>query len=179
MPSGARRADIVAARLGRATPQRDRAEQDGSDGERRDDEELATNIGSIFRVVRHRVQGIDRVRQRTLVGLLTLDKPLVGFGRPLAGVPSVEIDEVAIAPLAARDLGLSVRQDLSIIGIDDYELAEFFQLTTVAQFPMGQGKLAAEILIAQLEPSRREEPASRVTLPFELIVRSSTARPHD
>ena len=72
-----------------------------------------------------------------------------------------------------------MRQDLSIIGIDDYELAEFFQLTTVAQFPMGQGELAAEILIAQLEPSRREEPALRVTLPFELIVRSSTARPHD
>jgi len=35
-------------------------------------------------------------------------------------------------PLAARDLGLSVRQDLSIISIDDHELAEFFKLTTVA-----------------------------------------------
>ena len=205
-------------------------------------------------------------------GLLALDKPLVGVGGPLAGVPSLEIDEVVIARLAtehlimlghitilhiggsseeetdfhigshrragfeqamttaglpvparsmissdftvaggyahakqalghphhrptaifaasdetaigaylaARDLGLCVPQDVSIVGIDDHELAEFFQLTTVAQFPKGQGELAAEILIAQLEPSRREEPALRVTLPFELIVRSGTARPQD
>ena len=68
-------------------------------------------------------------------------------------------------------------QDVSIVGIDDHELADFFQLTTVAQFPERQGELAAEILIAQLEPSRREEASLRVPLPFELIVRSSTARP--
>jgi DNA-binding LacI/PurR family transcriptional regulator len=71
------------------------------------------------------------------------------------------------------------RVDVSIVGIDDHELAEFFQLTTVAQFPKGQGELAAEILIAGIEPSRRYEPFLLVPLPLEPIVRSSTAQPQD
>lgn len=87
-------------------------------------------------------------------------------------------DEMAIgASLAARDLGLIIPRDVSIVGVDDHELAEFFQLTTVAQFPQGQGELAAELLMAQLEPARSEEPALTVPLPFELVVRASTARP--
>ncbi|HEU4807447.1 MAG TPA: substrate-binding domain-containing protein, partial [Homoserinimonas sp.] len=79
--------------------------------------------------------------------------------------------------LAARDMGLSVPDDVSVIGIDDHELSEFFGLTTVAQFPAFQGKLAVEILMDQLQPSRRSQGSLNTALPYELIVRSSTARP--
>lgn len=114
----------------------------------------------------------------TMAGGYASAKRLLGDPRYRPTAIFAASDEMAIgASLAARDLGLSIPRDVSIIGIDDHELADFFQLTTVAQFPQGQGELAAELLIAQLEPTRHEEPALTVALPFELIVRASTARP--
>lgn len=87
-------------------------------------------------------------------------------------------DEMAIgAILAARDLGMHVPGDLSVIGIDDHELAEFFGLTTVAQFPALQGRMAVDILMDELNPGHREPVQRNTPLPYELIVRSSTARP--
>ena len=87
-------------------------------------------------------------------------------------------DEMAIgALLAARELGYRVPEDLSVVGIDGHELGEFFRLTTVDQFPLGQGERAAEAILAELEAPDaalpRPEPAR---LPYELIVRGSTAR---
>ncbi|WP_438854761.1 LacI family DNA-binding transcriptional regulator [Agromyces sp. M3QZ16-3] len=87
-------------------------------------------------------------------------------------------DEMAIGSiLAARDLGMVVPRDVSIIGIDDYDLSEFFGLSTVAQFPRGQGEKAVEILMEQLEPGPDAAPPAATPLPFELRVRSSTAVP--
>ena len=87
-------------------------------------------------------------------------------------------DEMAIgAILAARDLGLSVPGDVSVIGVDDHELAEFFGLTTVAQFPALQGRMAVDIVMEQLHPNHETLGSSNTRLPFELIVRSSTAPP--
>lgn len=87
-------------------------------------------------------------------------------------------DEMAIGCiLAARDLGMVVPRDVSIIGIDDYDLSDFFGLSTVAQFPRGQGEKAVEILMEQLEPGPDAAPPASTPLPFELRVRSSTARP--
>jgi LacI family repressor for deo operon, udp, cdd, tsx, nupC, and nupG len=87
-------------------------------------------------------------------------------------------DEMAIgAILAARDLGLHVPDDVSVIGIDDHELAEFFGLTTIAQFPALQGRMAVDILMDQLHPGHTADASSNTPLPFELIVRSSTSRP--
>ncbi|GGO64876.1 transcriptional regulator [Microbacterium nanhaiense] len=83
-------------------------------------------------------------------------------------------DEMAFgAILAARDLGLLVPHDVSIIGIDGHPQAEFFGLSTIAQYPRRQGARAAEILLAGLAGSA--PPPSEV--PFELITRTSTARP--
>ena len=89
-------------------------------------------------------------------------------------------DEMAIgAILAARDMGISVPRELSVIGIDDHELASFFQLSTVAQHPELQGELAVELLIDELEQrgADGEREATDTRLPFELIVRGSTAAP--
>ena len=79
--------------------------------------------------------------------------------------------------LAARDMGLRVPEDISVIGIDDHELSDFFGLSTVAQFPALQGRQAVEILMDQLHPTRPSSSAVNTPLRFELIVRSSTARP--
>lgn len=89
-------------------------------------------------------------------------------------------DEMAIgAILAARDLGLVVPRDVSVIGIDDHELADFFGLSTIAQFPQGQGAKAVEILLDQLSPGKHVTSNLNTPMPFELIVRSSTAQaPH-
>ena len=88
-------------------------------------------------------------------------------------------DEMAIGSiLAARDLGLVVPRDVSIMGIDDHDLADFFGLTTVAQFPRVQGEMAVEILMDELEPGNADAATPAATpLPYELRVRSSTARP--
>ncbi|MGC4174868.1 LacI family DNA-binding transcriptional regulator [Demequina sp.] len=82
-------------------------------------------------------------------------------------------DEMAMgALLAARDLGREVPQDLSIVGIDGHTLGEFWGLTTVAQYPEEQGRLAAEALLAELagEPVAKEH----FSVPFKLVVRRST-----
>lgn len=87
-------------------------------------------------------------------------------------------DEMAIgAILAARDLGLHVPADVSIIGIDDHELAEFFGLTTIAQYPVLQGQMAVEILMDELHPGGEDRHALNTPLPFDLIVRQTTTRP--
>ena len=83
-------------------------------------------------------------------------------------------DEMAIgAVLAARELGYRVPADLSVIGIDGHELGEFFRLTTVDQFPLGQGERAADAILAELEHDGGPEPGQ---LPYELVVRATTAR---
>ena len=95
-------------------------------------------------------------------------------------------DEMAIGViLAARDLGLRVPEDVSVIGIDDHELAAFFGLTTIAQYPAEQGRRAVEILMDELEPREAHSHGYGTTghgslhipLRVELIVRASTAPP--
>lgn len=85
-------------------------------------------------------------------------------------------DEMAIgAILAARELGLRVPDDVSIIGVDGHELGRWFGLTTVDQFARGQGERAAEAVLSALDGA---QPApGRGTLPFELVDRGSTAAP--
>ena len=85
-------------------------------------------------------------------------------------------DEMAIGVLrAARELGLRVPEDLSVIGIDDHEMAGFFDLTTVAQPAHEQGRVAAQQVLSGLA-SRTWRP-EQVLLPTRLVVRRTTAPP--
>lgn len=82
-------------------------------------------------------------------------------------------DEIAFgAMFAARDRGLDVPRDLSVIGVDGHEMGGFFGLTTIAQFPHEQGERAAAAVLAALEG--REELGE---LAFQLVERTSTAAP--
>jgi hypothetical protein len=59
-----------------------------------------------------------------------------------------------------------------VIGIDDHEMAELLDLTTVAQPVVAQGVLAAEMILTALADP--EHPLPAVTVPTELIVRGTT-----
>ena len=102
-------------------------------------------------------------------------KSLLAHDRPTAIFAAS--DEIAIGSiLAARDLGLRIPEDLSVIGIDDHRLAEFFGLTTIAQHPEQQGKRAAEVILATLADPTAEPRSHSVDTRF--LMRSSTATPH-
>jgi DNA-binding LacI/PurR family transcriptional regulator len=77
---------------------------------------------------------------------------------------------------AAREHGLSIPGDLSVVGLDDLFLASYTDppLTTVQQPKQQMGRLAAQILLELLSGGK---PESRVTLAGTLIVRQSTAPP--
>lgn len=115
----------------------------------------------------------------TLQGGYAAAKQLLGDPRKRPTAIFAASDEMAIgAILAARDLGLHVPNDISVMGIDDHELSEFFGLSTIAQFPALQGRMAVDILMDQLHPGERSSAPANTALPFELIVRSSTSRPN-
>ena len=90
-------------------------------------------------------------------------------------------DEMAFgAIMAAKDLGLQVPADVSVIGIDNHDMSDFFDLTTVNQRVRGQGARAVEILLNLLEdPALDEHPNIEEQYDWnaELMVRGSTARP--
>ena len=85
-------------------------------------------------------------------------------------------DELAIGVmLAARAIGLSVPEDLSVIGIDDHELAFTHDLTTVAQPVIEQGRHAGRLLVEALTSSADRRSARNVVERTKLVVRGTTA----
>lgn len=73
----------------------------------------------------------------------------------------------------ARDRGLVVPRDVSIVGYDDLKLSRFLDLTSVSQGMQEAGRLATERLLRRLDggPSGRVE----TELPLTLVARGSTA----
>ena len=87
-------------------------------------------------------------------------------------------DEIAIGVMtAAREQGIRIPQDLSIIGIDGHPLGETFQLTTMNQHPSRQGSMAVSQALAQLGGAWDESDDSHLELQVDLKVRGSTAPP--
>ena len=76
---------------------------------------------------------------------------------------------------AARKLSLRVPQDLSVIGYDDIEIAEYLNLTTIRQLLFESGQRGVELLLEMangvVEPPMIEE------MPTELVVRGTTTAP--
>ena len=86
-------------------------------------------------------------------------------------------DQLAFGVLeGARELGLSVPQDLSVVGFDDVPEAARTTppLTTVHQSHVEKGLLAGRILVASLSG---DEPPGTGLLPTRLVERGSTAPP--
>ena len=78
---------------------------------------------------------------------------------------------------AARDLGLRVPDDLSVIGYDDIEAADYVGLTTVRQQLFESGRRGAELLLAEIGLRSNESPVTE--LEPQLVVRATTASPKE
>lgn len=88
-----------------------------------------------------------------------------------------ESDEMALGALrTARGAGLRTPEDISIIGIDDHELASAVELTTVAQPAWRQGAAAAAT-ITRLLRGDELDPISSTVLPTKLMIRRTTSPP--
>jgi DNA-binding LacI/PurR family transcriptional regulator len=97
-------------------------------------------------------------------------------GRPTAVF--CQSDEMAFGALRAlRRSGLRCPDDVSIVGMDDHELAETFDVTTVAQPVVAQGASAARWVIQALEQGLDAHlPVDDVVIhPAQLVLRGSTA----
>lgn len=83
-------------------------------------------------------------------------------------------DEIAYGAMGtARRAGLTVPDDLSVIGVDDHPLSTQLDLTTIRQDVLRQGNLAAELVVRTLAG---DNPSSTI-VPTKLIPRGSTAPP--
>jgi len=74
---------------------------------------------------------------------------------------------------AARELGIRIPDDLSVIGYDDIEAADYVGLTTVRQQLFESGRRGAEILLSEIQNRADEPPVARLSP--ELVIRATTA----
>ncbi len=108
--------------------------------------------------------GMEQARQQAH-RLLALPTPPTAI---FAGSDTQAIGVIS----AARERGMVVPDDLAVIGFDDIEIAEFIGLTTIRQQLKESGRLAVELVLAQLAEDTR--PTQQVDLPFTLIQRATT-----
>ena len=101
---------------------------------------------------------------------------LSGERRPTAIVTASDTQALGVIA-AARELGLHVPDDLSVIGYDDIEAADYVGLTTVRQRLIESGRRGAEVLLAEIQ-ARSERPPVAHLAP-ELVVRVTTAPPKE
>ncbi len=128
-------------------------------------------------------RGVDLSPDRVLFAPASLDGGMAALRRAWeAGLRPTGVlamsDVMAAGMLsAARELGLLVPRDLSVVGFDDLPLARLTHppLTTVHQPVRRKGEEAARLLLEAIEGAEVAGPHRR--LETTLIVRDSTARP--
>jgi DNA-binding LacI/PurR family transcriptional regulator len=120
----------------------------------------------------------------TVQGAYSAARRLLGSAAERPTAVFAASDEMAIGTiLAARDFGLQVPQDLSVVGMDGHELGETFGLTTVDQAPRRQGVLAATTALQLLEAGTKDSASGSIPaeadqeFPTEFLIRTSTAVP--
>jgi len=88
-------------------------------------------------------------------------------------------DTQAIGVLrAAEERGLSVPEDLSVIGFDDIEVAEYLNLTTIHQPLFTSGVEGAELLFQCIDkPPMSQCDVREIELPLRLVIRQTTGPP--
>jgi LacI family transcriptional regulator len=148
---------------------------------------IAGNVGSPPRIRRERgyretlrEHGIEVDEALIVDGDFQIEGGYLGMKELLAQSPLVTAvfaasDLMAIGALRAiKEVGLTVPDDISIIGFDDIPLARLVTpaLTTVAQFQEEMGVRAAQMLFERLEESAPDGGRHEV-MPYELIVRES------
>jgi len=90
--------------------------------------------------------------------------------RPTAIFVATDIQAIIVIKVA-NELGIKIPDDLAIIGFDDLDIAEYVGLTTIRQPLDDSGRIAAELLLSQLNDSRR--PIQHVKLPLTVVERDT------
>jgi DNA-binding LacI/PurR family transcriptional regulator len=93
---------------------------------------------------------------------------------PPTAILAMSDDIAAGVVRVADEIGVAIPQQLSVVGFDDTPVASGLvpPLTTIRQDHATKGRLAARMLLGQVE-------AKRVRLPVKLVIRASTAPPAD
>jgi LacI family transcriptional regulator, repressor for deo operon, udp, cdd, tsx, nupC, and nupG len=126
------------------------------------------------------VAGLDPESQPRLATPISIDDARdVGLGLLAEEPTAVFCDDDVIAAgmyLAARERGLRIPRDLSVVGFDDMDFARVLEpaLTTVALDAELLGATAFELLEERMAGKRPRRP---VVLPARLVVRGSTGPP--
>jgi LacI family repressor for deo operon, udp, cdd, tsx, nupC, and nupG len=131
-----------------------------------------------------RAAGVEVDPQLDVPGFFTVEggrqamRQLLALDEPPTAVFAAG-DEMAFGALAeAREAGVHVPGELSIVGVDDHDMSALWGLTTVRQPVREQGRRAAALLLQALLPTAASSrPAEHVLLEVELVARSSTASP--
>lgn len=125
--------------------------------------------GISFRPEWHRWGPHSRAEARRLAHeLFTLPE------RPTAVFAASDTQAMGVLE-AARELGLRVPEDVSVVGYDDIEIAEYLGLTTMRQSLFESGRRGMELLLAAME-RRLTDPVCEV-MDAQLIIRATTAPP--
>jgi LacI family repressor for deo operon, udp, cdd, tsx, nupC, and nupG len=117
----------------------------------------------------------------TSAGAYKVTKQMLGNPKNAPTAIFCNSDEMGFgAIMAAKDLGLRVPEDISVIGIDNHDMSEFFGLTTIDQRVREQGAEAARLILELLADPGLESHVNveeDVEWKVDLLIRSSTARP--
>jgi LacI family transcriptional regulator len=105
----------------------------------------------------------EQTRQ-VAIELLSLPEP------PTAIFAATDFQALGVLKVA-HQLNVRVPEQLAVIGFDDLDMAEYADLTTISQHLDESGKLAVEILIAQIESS--SQLPRHVKIPLNLVERKT------
>jgi LacI family transcriptional regulator len=106
---------------------------------------------------------INKTRERAIAFLQNQELPLAIFA-------ATDLQAISLIQ-AARQLNLRVPEDVAILGFDDLDMAEYFNLTTIRQHLDESGEIAVEMLLSRLANPNRTVQISK--LPLEIIERGT------
>ena len=98
------------------------------------------------------------------------------FSQDIDGVFAVNEIYAAITMRIAKEKGLKIPEDISIIGFTDGLISEYSSpsITTIAQHGLTMGRQAVDLLIDRIENESADFKAKRIVISSDLKVREST-----
>ena len=116
----------------------------------------------------------------TIQGAYKAAKQMLGNPRHAPSAIFCASDEMGFGTImAAKDLGLEVPKDISVIGVDNHDMSDFFELSTISQNAREQGIAAAQMMLDTLadpDLGNHVNFDQIIPWPVKIVVRGSTAK---